>query len=158
VTVANLKPLIFSVSGFALSKVGNIFVFRMPDVACILMSCNGNMRNLEFQLHIMNRVFLGKYQGRGEPCCAGGTSKSHYRPNSSFMEGQFNVGLQLYNFKREFHLTNILTTLDSIRYMCKLRVILRMPSSRIYRHVALVSTDVSQNVSSPASGRNESAN
>jgi hypothetical protein len=39
-TAAKLKPLIFSVSGFALSNVANIFIFMILDDFCMILLCN----------------------------------------------------------------------------------------------------------------------
>jgi hypothetical protein len=41
-TAGKFKPLIFSVSGFALSNVANIFIFMILDdfVACMILLCN----------------------------------------------------------------------------------------------------------------------
>jgi hypothetical protein len=36
ITAAKFKPLIFSVSGFALSNVANIFIFMILDDFCLL--------------------------------------------------------------------------------------------------------------------------
>jgi hypothetical protein len=58
-TATKFKPLIFSVLGFALSNVANIFIFMNLDDFCLLPArfCYLiiNIRNLESHMHIANR-------------------------------------------------------------------------------------------------------
>jgi hypothetical protein len=58
---AKFKPLIFSMSGFVLSTVANIFIFifmilddfcLLPALFCYVII---NVRNLESHMHIANR-------------------------------------------------------------------------------------------------------
>jgi hypothetical protein len=55
---AKFKPLIFSVSGFTLSNVANIFIFMILDDICLLPAwfCYViiNVQNLENLVHIVN--------------------------------------------------------------------------------------------------------
>jgi hypothetical protein len=57
-TAAKLKPLIFSISGFALSNVKNIFIFMILDDFCLLSAWLYyviiNVWNLENLMHIAN--------------------------------------------------------------------------------------------------------
>jgi hypothetical protein len=58
-TTAKFKPLIFSVLGFALSNVVNIFIFMILDDFCLLPAWPGyviiNVQNLEILMHIANQ-------------------------------------------------------------------------------------------------------
>jgi hypothetical protein len=55
-TAAKFKPLIFFVSGFALSNIANIFIFMILDDFCLLLAwfCYVivNVRNLESHMQI----------------------------------------------------------------------------------------------------------
>jgi hypothetical protein len=58
-TAAKFKPLIFPVSGLALSYVTNIFISIILDDFCLLPACFRyeviNVRNLESRMHIADR-------------------------------------------------------------------------------------------------------
>jgi hypothetical protein len=69
-TAAKFKPLIFSVSGFTLSNVANIFIFMILDDFCLLpaLFCYViiNVRNFESFMHIANRCALPKIANGAE--------------------------------------------------------------------------------------------
>jgi hypothetical protein len=109
-TAAKFKPLIFSVLGFALSNISNIFIFMILDDFCLLpaLFCYViiNVWNLESHMQIADQcaprefancaenLILSALQLQEMSFCRkfpGGTSISHYRHNQGFVEGQFNV-------------------------------------------------------------------
>jgi hypothetical protein len=57
-TAAKFKPLIFSVSGFALSNVAYIFIFMILDDFCVILLCN------------LKRMAYEKPYAYLEPMCA----------------------------------------------------------------------------------------
>jgi hypothetical protein len=58
-TASKFKPLIFSVSGFALSNIANIFILMILDDFCLLPASFCcvivNVRNLESHMQIADR-------------------------------------------------------------------------------------------------------
>jgi hypothetical protein len=103
-SAAKFKPLIFSVWGFALSNIANIFIFMIMNYFCfffcIILLCNH--KRTEFgKLHAYceQMCALENCQWCGEPCFALAAistdgflpqiprrdRQSHYRPNESFV-------------------------------------------------------------------------
>jgi hypothetical protein len=69
-TAAKFKPLTFSVSGFALSNVANIFIFMILDDFCLLPTWFYyviiNVRHMKSLMHIANRCALRKIANGAE--------------------------------------------------------------------------------------------
>jgi hypothetical protein len=112
-TAAKFNPLIFSVSGFALSNAANISIFMILYGFCLLPAwvCHViiNIRNLESELMCASE----NWYWCGEPYFAGsaisiggfrlkfpgGASISKNRSNQGFVESQFNVRAQSLTFE-----------------------------------------------------------
>jgi hypothetical protein len=111
-TTAKFKPLIFSVSGFALSSVANIFIFMILDDFYLLPAwfCYViiHVRNLKSLMHISNPCEPRKFANGTENPVFQALQTCHYGCNQTLWRVNYILALNRPLLKGEYILMNVL--------------------------------------------------